>query len=52
MQVLILGNVRDGFTFHGPFEDDEAAVAYADALGERNFIVDDLEPPVASEDVQ
>ena len=31
--IVVVGNLGDGFEFHGPFDDEEAAADYAESGG-------------------
>lgn len=42
--LVVCGTPSDGFTFHGPFDDVESAVEWADRECGSDYWVEDLQP--------
>lgn len=44
-QIIVLGNPVAGFTYVGPFEDEDAATEYADGFIDDDWWLAELAPP-------
>jgi hypothetical protein len=49
--ILVFGNPIDGFTFRGPFESSEDAIAYGDPIMEEWWTAE-LTPPETIEHIE
>ena len=47
MSIIIEGNVVDGMSFHGPFDDHEDAIEWAEANLKTDWLVATLQDPLS-----